>query len=90
MKKPRTTYPDLALYAPPYVFCSRIDHRNSQYNGCECQQCTPTHAALDIAMGGDGLDSDGYSLDAPREWSEDELTELRRREFATDNYGRDI
>lgn len=38
----------------------------------------------------DGLDSDGYPLDQPREWSDDELTELRRREFATDNYGRDI
>lgn len=38
----------------------------------------------------DGLDSEGYPLGAPREWSEDELAELRRREFATDNYGRDI
>jgi hypothetical protein len=47
-------------------------------------------AAADIVAGGDGMDSEGYSLDAPREWSEEELAELRRREFATDDYGRDF
>lgn len=35
----------------------------------------------------DGLDSEGYPLDQPREWSEDELKELRRRERACDDYG---
>lgn len=76
---------------PPHVFFSRIDHRPDGYCGCECQQCTPTPLAMgDVLNGGDGLDSDGYLLDEPREWSDDELTELRRREYATDNYGRDI
>jgi len=35
------------------------------------------------------VDSDGYPLSAPRQWSEDELAELRRRERACDNYGSD-
>ena len=72
----------------PHVFFSRIDHRNSFYRHCECQACTPTPLALaDIIDGGDGLDSDGYPLDYPREWSAAELKELRRREYACDNYG---
>jgi hypothetical protein len=35
----------------------------------------------------DDVDSEGYPIDQPREWSEDELKELRRRERACDNYG---
>lgn len=35
----------------------------------------------------DDVDSEGYPLGQPREWSEDELAELRRRERACDNYG---
>lgn len=76
----------------PRVLFSRIDHRRSFYPGCHCQACTPTpRLAADIVLhGGDGLDSDGYSLDEPREWSDEEIAELRRREFANDDYGRDI
>lgn len=33
----------------PHVIFSRVDHRRSRYNGCECQQCTPT--LYDIALG---------------------------------------
>lgn len=36
------------------------------------------------------VDAEGYSLHQPREWSELEIAELRRRDFATDDYGRDI
>jgi hypothetical protein len=35
----------------------------------------------------DGLDSEGYPLGSPREWSDEELKELRRRERACDDYG---
>lgn len=77
---------------PPHVFFSRKDHRNSFYPGCECQACAPTPRAMAdvIQFDGDGLDSDGYLLDEPREWSDEEIANLRRREFATDDYGRDI
>lgn len=47
----------------------------------ECRKLEP---------GNDGLDSDGYPLDQPREWSEDEIAELRRRQYINDDYGRDI
>lgn len=50
-------------------------------DGCE---------AMHYIVGEVGFDSDGYPLDQPREWSEEELAEVRRREFSTDNYGRDI
>lgn len=32
----------------PHIIFSRIDHRNSHYRNCECQQCTPT--LYDMAM----------------------------------------
>jgi hypothetical protein len=71
----------------PFIFFSRIDHRNTNWRGCECQRCTPTPDVLYIAMGGDGLDSEGYPLGSPREWSDDELRELRRHERACDDHG---
>lgn len=76
----------------PHVFFSRIDHRGHFYPECHCQACTPTPRVMAdiIQFDGDGLDSDGYSLDEPREWSDEEIANLRRREFATDNYGRDF
>lgn len=81
-----------ALPHIPHVFFSRIDHRHSGYRRCECQQCSPTPLAMAdvIIHGSDGLDSEGYSLDEPREWSAEEIANLRRREFACDDYGRDI
>lgn len=42
---------------------------------------------LDQIEEDDGLDSEGYPIGSPREWSEEELHELRRRERACDNYG---
>lgn len=45
MSEPRTTYPDL-----PAIIFSRIDHRRSRYNGCECHQCSP-HILYDTALG---------------------------------------
>lgn len=32
----------------PHLLFSRIDHRRSRYQGCECQQCTPT--LYDVAL----------------------------------------
>jgi hypothetical protein len=42
---------------------------------------------LVATMRRNGLDSDGYPIGQPREWTADELKELRRRERACDDYG---
>ena len=75
-------------------FCNNCCQESSEtswserYSARLCMDCYNLICeAVEAEWVDDGLDSEGYPLGSPRQWSEDELKELRRRECACDNYG---
>lgn len=79
---------------PSYI-TTRPDLPTSEHTHgvIECRELTKEELAefeLLSTCAPEEVDSDGYPLSSPREWTEEELTELRRREYATSNYGSSI